>query len=240
MQENNSQKANLILKKLKKSLKINTDIQLSEILNVKPNTISTWKKRNSLDYSCLISICQLYEIDLNYIFSNENAVKSNEGGYSCETPLVSSEVQFQYCLDSSTMTDSLPKYNLPFIRNYDTRIFQVSSNNMYPLIELNSFVICELSDIESMQEGSIAVVISKKRGFFINKISTNGNDDNTLLFHNENSFYNDVVFSKGDINEVWLVKGILSYSLKDGNHANLIHELNKEPETVPLKAGKVQ
>src|SRR6478672_2909070 len=119
MQEKNSQNANLILKKLKKSLKITTDIELSELLNVKPNTISTWKKRNTVDHNCIISICELYEIDLNYIFSNDGARKSTDSSYICETPLVSSEVQFQYCIDKSSLMDSLPRYNFPFVKNYD-------------------------------------------------------------------------------------------------------------------------
>lgn len=239
MQENISQNANLILKKLKKSLKISTDIELSEILNVKPNTISTWKKRNSLDYSCIISICQLYEIDLNYIFSNENANKAN-GNYSCETPLVSSEIQFQYCVDKASVMDNLPRFNFPFIRNYDTKIFQVSSNNMYPVIELNSFVICELSDIDNLQEDSIAVIISKKKGFFLNRVSKNSNDADTFLFNNENSFYNSIVFNRSDINEVWIVKGVLSYCLKDENQINFMHGVSGEPKSVTIPVTKVK
>lgn len=234
MQEINSQNANLILKKLKKSLKISTDIQLSEILNVKPNTISTWKKRNSLDYSCIISICELYEIDLNYIFSHESQNKSNEYLYSCETPLVSSEVQFQYCIDKSSLMDSLPKYNFPFVKNFDTKIFQVSSNNMYPVIELNSFVICELTDIDTVKENSIIVVISKTRGLFINRISKNSVNKDTFVFNNENTFYNSILFKRFDINEVWLVKGILSYNLKDENQVDFVHGVSSHPNAVEV------
>lgn len=235
MQENNSHNANLILKKLKKSLKISTDIELSEILNVKPNTISTWKKRNTLDYSCVISICELYEIDLNYVFFNENSTKnSGTVTYSCETPLVSSEVQFQYCVDKSTLMDNLPRYNLPFVKNYDATIFQVSSNNMFPAVELNSFVICELSEVDKVQDNSIVVVISKTRGFFINRISKNSNNKDVFVFNNENSFYNSIIFKREDISEIWLVKGILSYCLKEENHKKFIHGLSEQPNAVAV------
>ncbi len=234
MQENNSQNANLILKKLKKSLKISTDIELSEILNVKPNTISTWKKRNTLDYNCIISICELYEIDLNYIFSNGISNKNNSNYYSCETPLVSSEVQFQYCIDKSNIMDSLPKYNFPFVKNTDSKMFQVSSNNMYPVIELNSFVICELTDIDSVKENSIVVVVSKTKGFFINRISKNSNDKDVFIFNNENNFYNSILFNRTDITEVWLVKGILSYNLKEDNQAKFVHGMSSQPNAIEV------
>lgn len=234
MQENNSQNANLILKKLKKSLKISTDIELSEILNVKPNTISTWKKRNSLDYSCIINICELYEIDLNYIFTSESTSKAASNGYNCETPMVSSEVQFQYCVDKSSVVDNLPRYNFPFVKNYDTKIFQVSSNNMYPLIELNSFVICELSDIDSVKDNSIIVVVSKTRGLFVNKISKNSINKDTFVFNNENNFYNSILFKRADIDEVWLVKGILSYNLKDENQVDFMHGISGSPSAIEI------
>lgn len=239
MQEINSQNASLILKKLKKSLKISTDIELSEILNVKPNTISTWKKRNSLDYSCVISICELYEIDLNYIFSNSLADKNHGSGYSCETPLVSSEVQFQYCVDKSSIMDNLPKYNFPFVKNSDSKIFQVSSNNMYPVIELNSFVICELSSIDSVEDNSIVVVISKARGLFLNRISKNSNNKEVCVFNNENSFYNSIVFKKEDINEIWLVKGVLSYTIKSEKTA-FIHGMSEQPNPIAVTPAKVK
>ena len=63
-------KATLILSRLKNQLKIKTDVELSEIMAVKPNTISTWKKRGSVDYDKIIDLCQANEIDLNIIFSD--------------------------------------------------------------------------------------------------------------------------------------------------------------------------
>src|SRR6476620_5359325 len=104
MQEKKSKNANLILQKLKFALKVRTDIELSEILNVKPNTISSWKKRDTLDYSGIIAICELYEIDLNDIFyskSNSKNYDSLEDG----TFLVSRESQFQYCVDNKSILE---------------------------------------------------------------------------------------------------------------------------------------
>ena len=210
MQENSSLNASLILKKIKKSLKITTDIQLSEFLNIKPNTISTWKKRNSLDYAALISICELYEIDLNEIFfEKENIRKDNN--YSSETPLVCRETQFQYCIGGGSV-DSLPKYNFPFVRAENTRAFQVLSNNMSPLIEENSYVVCESAQLNEIPENSVVVIVSKSKGLFINKFSK-GDKPNTYLLHSEKSFFNPVTLTSDEINEAWLIKGVLSYSI---------------------------
>jgi transcriptional regulator with XRE-family HTH domain len=231
MQENNSQNANLILKKLKKTLKIATDIELSKILNVKPNTISSWKKRNTVDYNTIISICELYEIDLNEIFINTKA-KNTIDFISCKTPLVSSELQFQYCIEKESLLESLPVYHFPFIKSSNTMVFQVSSNNMYPLIKLNSYVVCEAKDLNEIKDNSLAVIISRTKGFFMNRILMNKTNNNTLILNNENTFFSNIEFEKSDINEIWLVKGVLSYELAENSNSN------KDKTTVSTKTGK--
>ncbi|TSE08755.1 helix-turn-helix domain-containing protein [Aquimarina algiphila] len=67
-----SQNAILILDRLKELLEIDSDFSLSEYLGVKANTISSWKKRNSLDYSLIIAKCEHESFDLNYVFLNSS------------------------------------------------------------------------------------------------------------------------------------------------------------------------
>lgn len=230
MQENNSQNANIILKRLKKSLKISTDIELSVLLNIKPNTISTWKKRNSVDYSSIIAICELYEIDLNAIFYEKKIVAANSNVLQ-ETPLVCSEVQYQYCMDKEGLIDNLPKFSFPFIKSDDTRVFQVTSNNMFPSIEQNSFVVCELSSIAILKNNSLAVVISKSKGFFINRVSRSTENNDVFVLINENSFFNNVLLNASDIDEIWQIKGVLSYNIKEEEHQKAASGIAPKPST---------
>lgn len=60
---------NEVLSKLKKELNISRDIDLAGFLEVKPSTLSTWKKRNSIDYRRLISKCLSNGIELNKLFA---------------------------------------------------------------------------------------------------------------------------------------------------------------------------
>lgn len=228
MQEENTLNANLILSRLKKALKINRDIQLSEFLNVRPNTISTWKKRNTLDYNAIISICELYEIDLNEIFLEKKTAKRNENNYSGETPLISREVQFQYCLGAADTLETLPKYNFPFIKGEKTRAFQVISNNMFPIIEENSFAICEEYQIDEVVDNSLVVIVSKSKGLFINRISQAKDKKSAFLLTSENAFFNSITIDAEDINEIWLIKGILSYNLNSEDKFKFINDsINK-------------
>lgn len=224
MQENNSLNANLVLSRLKKLMKISTDIELSELLNVKPNTISTWKKRNSLDYNSIISICELYELDLNEIFySSENHVGKSKN-YLTETPLICREVQFQYCIDSKAILENLPKYNFPFIRSENTRIFQVLSNNMFPIIDENSYAICEETTLEHVQDNSLVVLVSKSKGLFVNRIHRSHKSKDVFLLSSENSFYETIKLDSATIDEIWLIKGILSYNVTNDNKTKIIND----------------
>jgi hypothetical protein len=235
MQEKKSQNAILVLDKLKKTLKISSDKQLSEFLNVKPNTISTWKKRNSLDYSVIISICELYEINLNEIFYNSaNHIVDNECN-SSETPLVCREVQFQYCVDSSAILENLPKFNFPFVRSENSRIFQVLSNNMFPIIDENSFVICEEITNEEIQENSLVVIVSKSKGLFINRIHRSHNSADIFLLSSENSFFETIKFDKVNMDEIWLIKGIVSYNVSSDNKTKFINDSIKVLDKAMMK-----
>lgn len=234
MQENSSLNANFILKKLKKALKISTDIQLSEFLNIKPNTISTWKKRNSLDYSSIIAICELYEIDLNDIFFEKKNSKKDYGNYSSETPLVSREVQFQYCIGSTGILESLPKYNFPFVRAEESRAFQVLSNNMFPVIEENSFAVCESCDIAEIADNSLVVIVSKAKGLFINRIQKSEKPE-TFILSSENTFFNSVSVHISEINEIWLIKGVLSYNINCDNKIQFAGDAVKRIDQVAAK-----
>jgi hypothetical protein len=235
MQEKKSQNANLVLHKLKNKLKITSDKQLSEFLNVKPNTISTWKKRNSLDYNVIISICELYEINLNEIFYDSgNHVTENECD-SSETPLICREVQFQYCIDSSPILDNLPKYNFPFVRSENSRVFQVLSNNMYPIIDENSFVICEDITIDNVQENSLVVIVSKSKGLFINRIYRNNISPDSFLLTSENNFFETIKLEKIFIDEIWLIKGLLSYNVTSDNKTKFINDSIKVLDKAMMK-----
>ena len=222
MQDKNSQNAINVINKLKKSLKIKTDVELSEFLNIRPNTISTWKKRNSVDYDSIISICELYELDLNEILLD----RKETGAYEAKTTLVTREVQYQYSKeqDVSTLLDILPKYNFPFVVAEKSRAFQVVSNNMFPVIEENSFVICEQISTNEIKDNSIVVLISQEKGLFVNRICKNKYEEKQFILSSENDFYQEIIVDESEISEVWTVCGLLSDDINNQNKFKFIND----------------
>lgn len=70
MQTKSSHFATSVLTRLKKALNVQTDAELSEILGVKPNTIASWKKRNTMDHLAIVAICEEHGLSLDSIFLN--------------------------------------------------------------------------------------------------------------------------------------------------------------------------
>lgn len=76
MQEKKSQNVNFILDRIKSKLGLDTDLALAKFLEVKPNTISSWRSRNTLDYELIIAKCD--KLDFNWLFSQNANIEYEE------------------------------------------------------------------------------------------------------------------------------------------------------------------
>ena len=200
------QHASIIIKKLKSFLNIKTDLELAEILDVKPNTISSWKKRNSLQFETIIGLCKEHKIDLNELFySDYTLFKAQKNKNSKEVKLISSELHFQYLLDPEKTLAQLPYYNFPFIEDVEIG-FQVISENMTPSIRVSSFAICKPTTIDQIISLEIYVLILKNKGLFVmrfKKITPDGQ----LMFVSDNSTFDATLIDREDIKSIFVVKG---------------------------------
>lgn len=61
--------ATKILDRLKTAKEYHSDVQLASFLKKDPSTISTWRKRDSIDYSVILAKC--HDINANYLFYGE-------------------------------------------------------------------------------------------------------------------------------------------------------------------------
>ncbi len=59
-----------IIARAKSALKCSSDIAFANLLGVSKSTLSNWKKRNSIDYELLFSVCE--QIDFNWLLTGEH------------------------------------------------------------------------------------------------------------------------------------------------------------------------
>lgn len=200
------QSAKGVIKRLKEFLKIKTDLELATILGVKPNTISSWKKRNSLQFETIIDLSKKNKIDLNELFYSDVVnYKSEKQKNSKEVKLVSSELHFQYLLDSKDTLASLPTYDFPFLEDVEIG-FQVISENMVPTVRVSSYVICKRSELNILKPLEIYVLHLKNKGLFVYRFERE-EVSGTLVFGSDNRAFNEIEINPHDIEEIFVVRG---------------------------------
>ncbi|WP_177734557.1 helix-turn-helix domain-containing protein [Flavobacterium inviolabile] len=208
MQEGNIQTAKSILTRVKKVFKIKTDAQLAELLSIKPNTISSWKKRNTLDYESIIEQCNKANIDLNEIFLGNESFSFKKK----ITPIITKEMLFQYTTGELNLERSdIPTINIPFLQQKNSMVFQVNTSELEPSIKENTFVICEEATANDITNDSFAVIISKEKGLYMSKVAQNENDESilNLISRKESVFSGKNEIKKNKIDEIWKIKGVL-------------------------------
>ncbi|WP_268223136.1 LexA family transcriptional regulator [Sinomicrobium oceani] len=214
-----------VLDRLKKHLNIRTNTELSDILEVKPNTISTWKKRNTLDYPRILSVCKTYSIDIDKIFFNKESDlgsprnmnnTNSENAFS----VVTGDMYFQYVYEAGKQEfiDSLPKFSFPFISGKKVRAFQVISSSMFPILKEGDYVVGEYigKDIAKLINQNIYILISNLKGIYISRIQKDNSDPEVIHLVRDNQPNNnffELEMTRSEIIEIWEVTSVFSLDL---------------------------
>lgn len=67
----------LILNKIKSHYGIKSDAIFASFLGIKPNTLSNWRNRNTIDYTLLITKCE--DIDANWLLTGKGEMLKGKG-----------------------------------------------------------------------------------------------------------------------------------------------------------------
>lgn len=209
------QNATGVIKKLKRMMGIKTDLQLSIILDVKPNTISSWKKRNSLQYEGLIALCKEHKIDLNELFFSDSTAVYNTSYHKRKVKMISIDHHFEYFLDPEKTLATAPSYVFPTTEEVDTA-FQVSVDNMSPTVKMTSYVITKRISVEDLQLWHIYLFILKDKGIVLYRYKRK-TEDNKLLLISDNPAFDNIEVKADDVKEVFCVRGVFLPNMKVAN-----------------------
>ena len=81
----------LILNRIKLYLKLKNDKDLAAFLGIKPNVLSNWYKRDSIDYDIIFTKCDF--IDKNFLIDGKQATL--DGGQNKCLPCIEKEERIQ-------------------------------------------------------------------------------------------------------------------------------------------------
>lgn len=76
MTTKNLQNANHIINRIKEAYNMKYDTELADFLGKDPSTISTWRRRNTADYTLIFAKC--HDLNANYIIYGDSPIKRIE------------------------------------------------------------------------------------------------------------------------------------------------------------------
>ncbi len=202
-----------VIKKLKSLLGIKTDLELAKLINVKPNTISSWKSRETLQYDTIIELCKQRNIDLNDVFFHRYEVSFNNGNDKRKVVMISIQNQLQYYISSQATMSVAQICFFPTDSEIDIA-FQIGRDNMQPTIKTGSYALCKKITDKVIHPWRIYVMVVENRGILCNRFKGYSNKGD-LVFSSDSDEFEDIIIKWNNIREIFIVNGIF---LNSGNN----------------------
>ncbi len=153
-----------VLTRLKVLLGVRSAKELAQIFKLKPNTISSWKKRNTLCYAKVIEICNQHEIDLNELFCAQRQNIAVNKSYT-QVPIIYIDDYLEYYLNLQRESKKVKQIYLPKRVNFDI-VIQLYSNVFDQMQQAKlMYAFCKKVDASSLSVGNDYIFLIKNKGF---------------------------------------------------------------------------
>ncbi|WHT39885.1 helix-turn-helix domain-containing protein [Myroides odoratus] len=152
-----------VLTRLKILLGVRSAKELAHIFNLKPNTISSWKKRNTLCYAKVIEICNKHEIDLNELFYAAYQNIAINKSYA-QVPIIYLDDYLEYYLKSHVKHKKMKQIYLPKNVSFDI-VIQMYINSTERMQAELMYVFCKMVDVANLVVGEDYILLVKNKGF---------------------------------------------------------------------------
>ena len=202
-----------VIKNLKGLLGIKTDLELARLINVKPNTISSWKSRETFQYDTIIELCRQRNIDLNEVFFDKYEVSFEKGLNRRKVVMVSVQNQLEYFIANKASEALNPICFFPTELEIDVA-FQIGNDNMQPTIKVGSYALCKKVSDKIIHPWRVYVLVVEDEGILCNRFKGYSNKGE-LVFSNDSTEFDDLIINWDNIREVFIVNGLF---LNSGNN----------------------
>ncbi|SCY07162.1 Bacteriophage CI repressor helix-turn-helix domain-containing protein [Nonlabens sp. Hel1_33_55] len=166
-----SQNATNIIARLKEELSISADKDVCELLDIKSNTLSTWKKRDTLDFNKVIALCDDKNLDLNYIFFDERQSTESES-HNVFFSGGSEHVNIEEISSQIEVVDTFKLINT----NRNLSVFNCQKSQ-HPDIEKPCILIGQKVVFKNLKEKTIYIVQNQNGDTIIDEILKIGSND---------------------------------------------------------------
>ena len=161
-------------------------------MGIKPNTLSNWYSRNTIDYDLIITKCE--RIDANWLLTGKGEMlKSTSNIAGMVKPkiveinpesktntliaYVNASAGFGSILNNPKKLEELPAISLPNAPFGLNVAFQIEGDSMHPTIRHLDFVAAnQLNEVNDIRDGYTYVIIDKDDGVLCKRLYRKGMD----------------------------------------------------------------
>ncbi|MBB1149615.1 MULTISPECIES: helix-turn-helix domain-containing protein [unclassified Myroides] len=205
--------ANDVISRLKHLLGLKTDLELANLLEIKPNTLSSWKIRAMVRYDKIIEVCTKYKIDLNEVFLIHPNSVYNVDLEDRIVKMISVDHHIEYFMNPDKCLASSPCCVFPTEEAVDIA-FQLGVEHMFPTIKVSSYLLSKRIELSEMKPWNIYVLVVENRGILCYRFKRK-TEANTLLFVADNEAFESLTLREDEIREVFCIRGIFLPHVKN-------------------------
>ncbi|QQU02253.1 helix-turn-helix domain-containing protein [Myroides odoratus] len=205
--------ANEVITRLKQLLGYKNDLQLAEVLDIKPNTLSTWKKRETLAYDKIIEVCKKYKIDLNDLFLTHPNSILNINLEDRRVKMISVDHHIEYFLNPEKCYGTSPSCVFSIAEEVDMA-FQIGVENMFPTVKVSSYVLVKKIALQDILPWQIYVLVVENRGILCYRFKQYTAEGNLFLV-SDNFAFENLEIRPEDVREVFCIHGAFLPNVKN-------------------------
>lgn len=207
-----------IINQIKLHLGIKTDSEFAEFLGVKQPTVSTWRKRNTIDYDLIITKCN--DIDANWLLTGEGKMlKSDNNTPAVAEPQILSGIPMLPFDAFAGIGTDVEGVNLDTIEErYVVPLFDgmkmdfmisVRGSSMYPKYNSGDVVACRMvQELLFVQWNKVYVLDTISQGVIIKRLKKS-DKEGFVICKSDNEQYEPFEIPMSDIRTIALVVGVI-------------------------------
>ena len=192
-----------IINQIKLHLGIKTDSEFAEFLGVKQPTVSTWRKRNTIDYDLIITKCN--DIDANWLLTGEGEMLKSDNN----TPAVA-EPQLGTDVEGVNLDTIEERYVVPLFDGMKMDfMISVRGSSMYPKYNSGDVVACRMvQELLFVQWNKVYVLDTISQGVIIKRLKKS-DKEGFVICKSDNEQYEPFEIPMSDIRTIALVVGVI-------------------------------
>ena len=209
----------LILNSIKNHYSFKTDVDFANFLGIAPQTLSSWHKRNTIDYELISAKC--VGINANWLISGKGEmlqatiIDATDNNLH-KIPLVNVTAvggfgNAEFAIQESDVKDYyvIPKFK---DRKIDFMI-EVAGSSMYPKYASGDVVACTvIRESRFIQWGKVYVVGTHEQGILVKRLYQNEKKDkNCIVCKSDNPKYPPFEVRHNEITGIALVVGVVRF-----------------------------